>query len=127
VTLHEIRQCTLDYLQRLARSMHPRLFRRSSARAAREAHASAERAANHVRAAALTPTDEEFRSRIDRAIESLEEAIFWLELMRLTEGAPSSELDVLIAEGQELAGMLAAAERPRAVRRSPFRGTPAGT
>ena len=104
--------------------MQPRCFKRSSARGAREAIAGVERAAHHVRAAALVPTDEEFRSRMARAIE---EAIFWLELMRLTESPPMGELDVLIAEGQELAGMLAAAERPQPVRRSSLGGTPAGT
>ena len=127
MTLHEIRQCGLDYLQRVTRGMQPRLVRRSSTRAAREAIAAVERSAGHVRAAALVPTDEEFRSRMVRAIEGIEETIFWLELMRLTESPPTGELDVLVSEGQELAGMLAAAERRLPVRRLSSRGTPAGT
>jgi hypothetical protein len=128
VTLHEIRQCGLDYLQRVGRAMHPRLFRRATIRAAREATAAVERAAMHIRAAALVPTDVEFRDRLARAIEGIEESVFWLELMRLTESPPSGELGTLIAEGQELVGMLAAAERPQPAKRvtSP-RGTPAGT
>jgi hypothetical protein len=42
----------------------------------------------------------------------VDEAVFWLEMLRLTAAPPTHDLDGLIAEGQELAGLIAGVARP---------------
>ena len=54
-------------------------------------------------------SDEDFRTHVRLAIDAIDDSVFWLELLRLTTCPPTDDLDALIREGQELAGLLAGA------------------
>lgn len=110
--IHETRQRCQDYYQRVARAMHPLIARRRGARAAVEVMRAADQLTEHSRVASLTRSTEDFRTELGLAIEAIDESVFWLELLRLTEPPPSDQLDSLIAEGQELGALCASATPP---------------
>ena len=117
VMFHEARQRCQDYYQRLARAMRPLIARRRGARAAAEVMRAADRLTEHSRVAALTRSTEDFKAELGLAIDAIDESVFWLELLRLTEPPPSDQLDSLIAEGQELGALCANATPPGNCRR----------
>jgi hypothetical protein len=112
VTYHEARQRCQDYYQRVARAMHPLIARRRGARAAAEVMRAADRLTEHSRVASLTRSTEDFKTELGLAIDAIDESVFWLELLRLTESRASEHLDSLIAEGQELGALCANATPP---------------
>jgi hypothetical protein len=71
----------------------------------------ADRLTEHSRVASLTRSTEDFKTELGLAIDAIDESVFWLELLRLTEPPPSDQLDSLIAEGQELGALCANATR----------------
>jgi hypothetical protein len=113
----EIRQRSEDFQQRVERVLQPVGGRRATARAAREIARAARRLAERYRLASLARTDEEFGAEVNRAVDAVDEAVLWLEMLRLTAAPPTHDLDGLIAEGQELAGLIAGVAPP-SVRRA---------
>jgi hypothetical protein len=106
---HETRQSSQAYYQRVTRLMQPLIARRHGARAASEVLRALDRMTEHSRVASLTRTPDDFRTEMELAIEAIDESVFWLELLRLTEPSPPAPLDSLIAEGQELAALYTSA------------------
>ena len=107
----ELRDRLLEYARLVARQLDPLLSHLAAGHAARQAvRASASAAANY-RAACLARSFAEFRANVGLALEESDESVFWLEYLQLTEMGTAEELNVLIAEGRELATILGASKR----------------
>jgi four helix bundle protein len=112
----DLRNRLIEYARLVATGIRPLLGHMAAGHAARQTlRASASGAANY-RAACLARSHDEFRAKLGLALEEIDESVFWLEYLRLTEFAAPDDLNALIAEGQELAAILGASKRTSAAR-----------
>jgi four helix bundle protein len=65
----------------------------------------------HYREGTRSRSDAEFISKLEGALQELEETRYWLELLAAERLGPKVELESLIGESDELAAMLTASVR----------------
>jgi len=65
----------------------------------------------HYREGTRSRSDAEFISKLEGALQELEEARYWLELLTAERLGPKVELESLTGESDELAAMLTASVR----------------
>ena len=60
----------------------------------------------HYREGCRARSDAEFTSKLDGALQELEESLYWMELLTESRTAPEAEVRALMSEADELAAIL---------------------